>query len=128
MRQLATALVGALALTSLGSALADEYQGTFRDNGAFVPVLLSIEPGAGLGKAAGRIRFGAGWACGFALEFNGADEQARSYSLKGAGPGRCGPLTLGYLQSLPGSDGLQIQLFTQANRLAYSATLTPPAK
>ncbi|KNX77085.1 hypothetical protein DA83_03805 [Pseudomonas sp. 250J] len=128
MRHLATALAGALALAGLGSAWADEYQGTLKDNGTNVPVLLNIDPGAGLGKNAGKVRFGAGWACDFALEFNGADGPERSYSLKGGGAGRCGPLTLGYLQSRQGSDGLQIQLFTQANKLAYSATLVPPAR
>ncbi|MDH0300995.1 MULTISPECIES: hypothetical protein [unclassified Pseudomonas] len=130
MRHLATALVGALALASLAPTWAGEYEGTFKDNGVDVPVTLNIDPAARLGKAAGKIRFEGGWACGFDLQLTGADEATHSYSyaLKGGGAGRCGPLTLGHLQSQSSKDDLQIQLFTQGNTLAYRVTLAPPDK
>ncbi|WP_460418695.1 hypothetical protein [Pseudomonas sp. microsymbiont 2] len=126
MKHLATALVGALALASLAPSWAGEYEGSFKDNGVDVPVTLNIDPAARLGKAAGTIRFEGAWACGFDLQLTGTDGQARSYALKKSGAGRCGPLTLGHLQSQASASGLQIQLFTQGNTLAQRVTLAPP--
>jgi hypothetical protein len=129
MRHLTAALAGALALASLAPAWAnDQYQGTLKDNGRPVSVTLAIDAGAGLGKKAGTVRFAGQWACGFDLEFNGEEKQVSTYSLDGSGAGRCGPLTLGYLQSQRGPDGLKVQLYTQSNKLAYSLTLVPPGK
>lgn len=129
MKHLAATLAGAVALATLASAwAADQYQGIIKDNGRPVPVLLNIDATAGLGDRAGKVRFNGEWKCGFDLEFNGADGPLSTYSLEGSGPGRCGSLTLGYLQAQRGSDGLQVQLYTQANKLAYTLTLAPPAK
>lgn len=127
-QQLASVLVGALALTSLASAWAVEYRGTLKDDGRDIPVVLDIDPAAGLGDRAGKVRFNGNWKCGFDLEYSGASGQVDSYGLEGAGPGLCGPLAQGYLQSSQGGGGLQLQLFTQRNKLAYSLTVLPSGK
>lgn len=124
MRTTMTALVSALALFGLTAAQADEqYDGILQDNERNVPVALTLDPSVQLGTAAGRIRFNGDWRCGFTLEYAGKEGPADSYSLQGAGAGRCTSLTSGYLHVLPGTGGVQVQILDKLNQPAHSVSL-----
>lgn len=128
MANMAVMLAGGIALASVMAATAeDQYQGVMRDENRMVPIILALPAKPELGTTAGRIRFRGAWVCDFPLEYGGVDGKVSTYFFAGAGPGRCGALTSGHLESRQGDDGLVVQLFNKTGSPQFSSfTLSRP--
>jgi hypothetical protein len=130
MTRIAFPLIIAALIASAVPAIADDsYAGVIKDSNRSVPVNLTLQSVSNPGQPAGQIRFGEPWACGFGLEFAAMNEQIRTYSLKGAGAGRCASLNLGFMNSRSTDDGgLQVELFNQRETKLQEVLLRPATK